>query len=111
MQIAGRTRSLDTEHLLAYIDGLLAAFPETMKKAPPMHRSSLIAHPLAEPLTPRELAVLRCLATGLPNRAIAAQLSLTVGTVKWYLDQVYGKLGVHNRMQAVAQARKQGLIE
>jgi ATP/maltotriose-dependent transcriptional regulator MalT len=120
-QMAQRAGSPDAQWLLASVDLLLAAFPEGRSQtadrtrsngsgnrpSPSQHRPS----ELAEPLTPRELAVLRNVAGGLSNRAIAAQLSLAAGTVKWYLEQVYGKLGVHNRIEAVAQARTLRLIE
>ncbi len=58
-----------------------------------------------EPLSERELAVLRLLAQGHTNREIAQTLVISVNTVKSHLKSVYGKLGVHNRRQAVAQAR------
>jgi LuxR family maltose regulon positive regulatory protein len=44
------------------------------------------------------------------NRQIGEQLGLTEGTVKWYLQQVYDKVGIRNRKQVVARARKLGLI-
>jgi len=65
---------------------------------------------LIEPLTPRELEVLEFIAKGLINRQIADQLIISIGTVKSYTSQIYGKLGVGNRTQAVAYARTLGLI-
>jgi LuxR family maltose regulon positive regulatory protein len=65
---------------------------------------------LIEPLSDRELEVLRLVAAGLPNKAIAAQLYLAVGTVKRHVFNVYGKLGVSNRTSAVARARELGLL-
>jgi len=65
--------------------------------------------PLVEPLTPRELEVLQLIAKGLTNQQIADTLILSLGTVKWHTSQIYGKLGVGNRTQAVAQARRLGL--
>jgi LuxR family maltose regulon positive regulatory protein len=65
---------------------------------------------LLDPLTPRELEVLHLIADGNSNRAIAEQLVITVGTVKSYTSQIYSKLGVSSRTQAVAQAREIGLI-
>ena len=67
--------------------------------------------PLIEPLTERELEVLRLIARGLSNREIASELVLTLGTVKWYNRQIYSKLGVHSRTQAVAQAKNAGLFD
>jgi predicted ATPase/DNA-binding CsgD family transcriptional regulator len=63
-----------------------------------------------DPLTERELEILRLMADGLSNLQIADQLYLTVETVKWYNKQTYQKLGVDSRTQAVDQARKLGLF-
>jgi DNA-binding CsgD family transcriptional regulator len=68
-------------------------------------------HLLIEPLTERELEILRLIAEGLSNREIAQELVLTSGTVKWYNRQIYSKLGVHSRTEAVAKANKLGLFE
>src|SRR5205823_5409743 len=56
-------------------------------------------------LTQRELEILRLIAEGLNNQAIAGRLFLTLGTVKWYLKQIYSKLGVSSRTQAIAAVR------
>jgi predicted ATPase/DNA-binding CsgD family transcriptional regulator len=66
---------------------------------------------MIEPLTARELQVLRRLSRGLSNREIAKDLVVTTGTVKWYNKQIYSKLGVHSRTMAVEQARNAGLFE
>lgn len=65
---------------------------------------------LEEPLSERELDVLRLLALGLSNRAIAERLVLTEGTARWHANNIYSKLGVHSRTQAVALARDLKLI-
>jgi len=65
---------------------------------------------LIEPLSERELEVLALIATGLSNREIAQRLYIAVGTVKRHLNNIYGKLGVHSRMQAVAKARDLQLL-
>jgi predicted ATPase/DNA-binding CsgD family transcriptional regulator len=67
--------------------------------------------PLVEPLTPRELEILHLIAGGLSNKAIAEQLVLAVGTVKWYTGQIYAKLGVGSRTQAVARATELGILD
>ncbi len=59
-------------------------------------------------LTGRDLDILRLIAEGLTNREIAEELVLTVGTVKWYTNSIYSKLGVRNRVQAVERARALG---
>ena len=66
---------------------------------------------LLEPLTERELEILRLLAEGLSDREIAQKLVLAQGTVKWYNKQIYSKLGVHSRTQAAACAREVGLLD
>jgi len=69
-----------------------------------------LAEKLVEPLTPRELAVLQLLCEGQTNGEIAAELGIASGTVKFYTSQIYGKLGVRNRVTAVARARQRNLI-
>jgi predicted ATPase/DNA-binding CsgD family transcriptional regulator len=61
-------------------------------------------------LTERELEVMRLIAEGLSNRGIADRLILSVGTVKWYTNQIYSKLGVQNRTQAVRQVQQLNLL-
>jgi ATP/maltotriose-dependent transcriptional regulator MalT len=69
-----------------------------------------IASPLAEPLSEREMEVLRLLAAGHANAEIAEQLFLAVGTVKRHVFNLYGKLGANSRMSAVARAHELGLL-
>ncbi len=80
-----------------YVATLLSTFEPTL--AAPSPPGSLL-----EPLTERELDVLRLLVTGLSNAAIARELVITVGTVKRHINSIYGKLGVNSRTQAVARA-------
>src|SRR5260221_5806514 len=61
-------------------------------------------------LTQRELEILRLIAEGRSNQDIASGLFLTLSTVKWYLKQIYGKLHVGSRTQAIAVARASGLL-
>lgn len=63
-----------------------------------------------EPLTPREVQVLELLAEGLPNKAIAARLSISDQTVKFHVSSISGKLGAKNRTDAVRRAARRGLI-
>ncbi|MAT99045.1 MAG: hypothetical protein CL608_18015 [Anaerolineaceae bacterium] len=65
---------------------------------------------LVEPLSERELEVLQLVADGRSNREIAEQLFVTVGTVKKHLNNIYGKLGVARRTEAVAQANALQLL-
>jgi LuxR family maltose regulon positive regulatory protein len=57
-----------------------------------------------EPLSARELEVLQLVAEGLPNQAIASMLFVPLNTVKVHTRNIYGKLGIHNRTQAVAES-------
>jgi predicted ATPase/DNA-binding CsgD family transcriptional regulator len=61
-------------------------------------------------LTAREQEILALIAEGLSNREIAERLVFSLGTVKWYVNQIYSKLGVGSRTQAVAHARELGLL-
>ena len=66
---------------------------------------------LVEPLSERELEVLSLIAEGLTNQEIALRLHLSLGTVKVHAHNIYGKLDVNGRTQAVAKARSLHLIE
>jgi LuxR family transcriptional regulator, maltose regulon positive regulatory protein len=61
-------------------------------------------------LTPREREVLQCLATGMPNKRIAASLSIGEETVKWHVKHLLNKLGGANRRHVVDRARQLGVI-
>ena len=65
---------------------------------------------LIEPLTDRELEVLRLMATGLPNREIAAILFIAECTVKTHVEHIIGKIGVADRVQAAVWAARHGLL-
>src|SRR5262249_16218840 len=59
-----------------------------------------------ETLTTREVEILRLMADGLNSRQIAERLVLSVGTVRWYLKQIYSKLDVHSRSEALARVKE-----
>jgi len=65
---------------------------------------------LREPLSERELEVLALLAAGKSNREIARELFVALSTVKTHVKNIYGKLDVRNRTQAVSRARALGLL-
>ena len=65
--------------------------------------------PAEEPLTPRELEVLQCLAQGLSNREIAAELSVSIRTVTTHVRNILDKLHLANRTQAALYAQEQGI--
>jgi LuxR family maltose regulon positive regulatory protein len=91
-----KTQSLFPE----YVARLISAF--SLPSAPPI--------PLLDPLSERELEILRLIATGMSNKVLAETLFLTVGTVKWHLNNIYSKLDVRSRTHAVARARELGLL-
>ncbi|HTP09281.1 MAG TPA: LuxR C-terminal-related transcriptional regulator, partial [Anaerolineae bacterium] len=101
------------DHDLApdYARRLLAAFPQT-DWSPQPDRAQPIesAEDLIEPLSDRELEVLRLIEQGLSNSEIAAKLVLSTGTVKVHSHNIFSKLGVSTRMQAVNKARALGLL-
>jgi predicted ATPase/DNA-binding CsgD family transcriptional regulator len=67
--------------------------------------------PLAEPLTHREREILTRLAGDLYNREIAEALTLAPNSIKWYTRQIYAKLGVSNRQEAIQRASELGLLD
>jgi LuxR family maltose regulon positive regulatory protein len=75
--------------------------------APP---ASSAAQPLIEPLSPRELEVLHLIAQGLSNNEIGERLFLALSTVKGHNREIFGKLGVQRRTEAVARAREIGIL-
>jgi DNA-binding NarL/FixJ family response regulator len=65
---------------------------------------------LMEPLTPRESEVLQMLASGLPNKEIAARLTISEHTVKYHVASILGKLGAVSRTEAVTLGIRRGLV-
>jgi LuxR family maltose regulon positive regulatory protein len=65
---------------------------------------------IAVGLSHREIEILQMVNGGLRNREIGDRLGLTEGTVKWYMQQIYDKLGVRRRPQAVVRARQFGFL-
>ncbi len=65
---------------------------------------------LVEPLSEREIEVLRLVTVGMSNREIAQKLIISAGTAKTHIHNLCGKLGVHNRTEAAMRARELGLV-
>jgi LuxR family maltose regulon positive regulatory protein len=83
-----------------YLGQILSALGEQLKE------TSRGDQALLEPLSERELQVMRLVVAGLSNRQIADQLVLSLGTVKTHIHHIYGKLDVRNRAQAIARVRE-----
>jgi LuxR family maltose regulon positive regulatory protein len=83
---------------------ILAALGQTVELAAPA------AQPLIEPLTDREFEVLQLIANGASNRDIGQELVISVHTVKKHVSNIFGKLGVNSRTEALARAQELELI-
>jgi LuxR family transcriptional regulator, maltose regulon positive regulatory protein len=116
-------KAAQTGNQKAFIERLLTAFgrfPDRMthrdgdkpgawtsSKASPLLANQVLSEPLSE----REVEVLGLIAEGYANNDIARQLFIALSTVKRHINNIYGKLGVKNRTQAVQTARKIGLLK
>ncbi len=129
--MAGLLTRLSRQNIaVAYIDRILAAFPDAAPTSPVPdlpstkgnhrgesetvaqfeNRKSKIENSLVEPLTNRELDVLELLAQRFQNKEIADKLSISTVTVKSHLKNIYQKLGVTGRRQAVEKAKKISIL-
>jgi LuxR family maltose regulon positive regulatory protein len=88
---------------LAYLMGAAGSRPEPVSARPAPAE-------LAEPLTGREVEILRLIAVGMRNQEIADQLFISLPTVKRHIANAYGKLGVDHRTEAIAQANALNLL-
>jgi LuxR family maltose regulon positive regulatory protein len=93
-----------------YIHRLLGSFSSEERLQTDESNSLPDQSGLIEPLSDRELEVLQHISEGLTNRVIADRLYLSLNTVKVHTRNIYGKLGVNNRTQAVSRARELGLL-
>ena len=107
-------RTLARSIPLDYLGRLLRAFePGGARSVPSAQHtgpSAALVAGLVEPLSERELEVLRLLATGKPNREIADELSVALDTVKKHVTHIPVMLGAANRTEATARARELGLL-
>jgi LuxR family transcriptional regulator, maltose regulon positive regulatory protein len=110
-------RHAQNHAISAYAARLLAAFPDRRAARAATDGSRIPAiHPtphaaaLVEPLTEREREILHLVAAGSSNQAIADELVVAVSTVKKHINNLYGKLAVQSRTQALVRARELDLL-
>jgi len=102
--------ALDRGIATDYVQRLLAAFPVTEPEEAASTKSQVDQSGLIEPLSEREIEVLQLIAKGLTNPVIATRLVLSVHTIKTHTRNIYSKLAVNNRTQAVVRARTLGIL-
>ena len=94
-----------SKDLLSYLDTLLEACRDTYGDLPLPKKEELL-----NPLTPRELEILRLIGQGYSNPEIAEELVVSLNTIKKHTSNIYSKLGVRSRTQAIACAHELNLI-
>lgn len=99
-----RVRQVDPH----FVDQLIADLGVSTPMTPRAHCAQ--EQSLVEPLSDREIEILRLIGTGLSNQEIAHRLVITVGTTKWHLNHIYAKLGVKGRTSAIARAQALKLL-
>ncbi|MFP5305198.1 MAG: LuxR C-terminal-related transcriptional regulator [Gammaproteobacteria bacterium] len=97
--------------LIAYLDHLLAEAGESAATSAPSADAGGVSPQLLESLTEKERNLLRYVSLGLSNKDLADRLSVSTNTVKWHLRNIFEKLQISNRVQAIALARHLGLID
>jgi LuxR family maltose regulon positive regulatory protein len=116
--MAAMLHAADTRGIVPdYMRRLLAAFPtqeggrvQAEADLALQHPPSAIPQPLVEPLSPRELEVLRLIADGKSNAEVARTLVIAISTVKTHTNSIFVKLQVTRRTQAIALAREMQLL-
>jgi DNA-binding NarL/FixJ family response regulator len=108
-------KSLNAEEFLEMLEGVTRGEAALTRKTAARLIDGM-AHGKRRPeetpdrLTPRETALLGLVASGMSNKAIARELSISENTVKYYMKNILQKLGAHNRTEAASLALKDGLI-
>lgn len=92
------------------VDRFAAKLVSILRGAPQISAEEEDDFGLGSGLSLREVEILTMVSGGLRNREIGDRLGLTEGTVKWYMQQIYDKLGVRRRPQAVIRARQLGIL-
>lgn len=107
-------KAIESGTCVEYASNLLAEFDAEIRISEgDMHVTqshTALLPSLTVPLTDREIELLSLIAVGLSNQEIAQRLFISLPTVKWHASNIYKKLGVRNRNQAVVQARSLDII-
>ncbi len=111
LPLAHRVRLLPPKLDLDAYQSVPLSMPSPTPTSPLCAQPSHVRTTLPEPLSERERELLQALARGHSNRELAELLGISVGTVRWHLSNIYGKLGVRRRTQAIARAQALDLIE
>ncbi|MCJ7624685.1 MAG: LuxR C-terminal-related transcriptional regulator, partial [Anaerolineaceae bacterium] len=93
---------------VSYAGKLLSALEEETIDS--RQRSKVIPKFMVEPLSERELQVLRLLTTHLSSTDIASELFISTNTVRSHIKHIYNKLNVHNRREAIMRAKELNLL-
>jgi LuxR family maltose regulon positive regulatory protein len=107
LRIENRAKREDSR-LIGYADRLLAAFGQPA--AAPQSKIQNPQSAILEPLSERELEVLKLLGTELSGPEIADRLGVSLNTVRTHTKNIYGKLGVNSRRTAIRRAEEIGLL-
>lgn len=91
-----------------YVERLLAAFPDAQRTSDSLRGDQ--STDLVDPLSDREIEVLRLMAAGLRHKEIGEQLVISLNTVRHHTRNIYGRLNVNSRAQAIAKARELNLL-
>lgn len=94
----------------AFAAELLETFDQTGRKSAPRTPATAAPEGLYGKLSVKEREILALVSSGMRNREVAQKLGMTEGSVKWYMQQVYDKVGTRRRLQAVERARQFGVI-
>lgn len=103
-------RAMASGHHRAYAQNLITQLTRQGLPSPTSINNTGSAYNLVETLSGRECEVLGLIAEGLTNKEIGSRLHISVSTVKGHTTNIFGKLGVKNRTQAVAMAKNLGLV-
>jgi LuxR family maltose regulon positive regulatory protein len=98
----------ESQKLTGYVDKLLAAVPQPA--APSQAAFSIQPSSMVEPLSERELEVLKLLGTELSGPEIASKLNVSLNTLRTHTKNIYSKLGANNRLAAIRRAEELGLL-